>query len=88
MRPLSLVALPPEVVTLRFRGGWARVRGFITIITEVSLVPGERRDLVGDGKVGRGDNVAGSSVDEYISAAEARTYNGGVFPFSDSIVRG
>ena len=49
MRPLSVVALPLEVVTLGVRGAWDRVIGGITVGPEVTLAMGVIRVSEGDG---------------------------------------
>ena len=43
---------------------------------------------MGDGEGDQGGTVAGSAVDSDITAAEARTDNGGAFLSLDFIVRG
>ena len=70
---LSMLTLPIEVATLGGRGGWAGVRGGITVGPEVPLTLRERRGSEGDGE----GTVAGSAVDADMSTAEAGTAVGG-----------
>ena len=73
-----------EMATLGVRGGWAGVRGGITVGPEVPSTLGERRGSEGD----REGTMAGLAVDADISANEAGTDGGGALPSSDFIVRG
>ena len=67
---------------------WDGVIGCSTIVPKVPLVLGGRSGSVGGVEGDQGGTVAGSAVDADISAAEARTDDGGACLSSDFIVRG
>ena len=67
---------------------WAGVKGCSTIVPKVRLVLGGRRESVGGVEGDQGGTVAGSAVDADISAAKARTEDGGAFLSLDFIVQG
>ena len=79
VRPLSVEALLPELVTIGGRGTWSGVRGCSTIGPEVPLAPGDRKESVGYGEGDRGGTVDRLAVDAEMSVVKAGTNDGGSF---------